>query len=94
MDQTDIEHLGVFKSEHIHHGSLIDREFHYTFLCELKMPLSELRKQESEVEALELLPLHTFAEEVWGLANPQRYVPHDTAYYKAVIKAIKERLQF
>ncbi len=94
LDQNDIEHLGVFKSEHIHHRSLIDREFHYTFLCELKMPLSELRKQESEVEALELLPLHTFAEEVWGLANPQRYVPHDTAYYKAVIKAIKERLQF
>ncbi len=92
LDLEQLDHLGIFKSEHKHHNSLIDREFHHTFLCELKTPLSSLKKQDSEVEALELLPLHTFTEEVWGLANPQRYVPHETAYYKAVIKAIKERL--
>ena len=94
LEEKELDHLGVFKSEHEHHSSLIDREFHYTFLCELKAPLSSLRKQESEVEAIKLLPLFTFAEEVWGLANPQRYVPHQRAYYKAVIKALKERLKF
>ena len=37
-------------------------------------------------------PNKDIAEEVWGLANPQRYVPHDLSYYKTVIKAIKQRL--
>ena len=91
IDKEDLQPLGVFKSEHHHRDDLIDKEFHHTFLCQLNKPLSSLRKQDSEVEALELLPLFTFAEEVWGLARPQRYVPHKTAYYKAVIKAIKER---
>jgi isopentenyldiphosphate isomerase len=94
LNKDKLEHLGIFKSEQVHHGTLIDREFHHTFLCELNKPLSALRKQDSEVEALDLLPLHTFAEEVWGLANPQKYVPHAPAYYKTVIRAIKERLHF
>ena len=92
LEHQELHPLGVFKSEHEHHSSLIDREFHHTFLCELKTLLSSLRKQESEVEALELLPLHTFAQEISGPANPQRYVPHASSYYKTVIKAIKERL--
>ena len=91
IDKAKLEKLGVFKSEQQHHNSLIDKEFHHTFLCQLNTPLSSLRKQDSEVEALELMPLFTFAEEVWGLAKPQRYVPHESSYYRAVIKAIKER---
>ncbi|MCX2720190.1 NUDIX hydrolase [Lentiprolixibacter aurantiacus] len=92
LEKGELHLLGVFKSEQLHHKTLIDREFHHSFLCELNTPLAALRKQDSEVEALKLIPLHTLAEEVWGMANPQRYVPHDISYYKAVIKAIKERL--
>ncbi|NND14700.1 MAG: NUDIX domain-containing protein [Eudoraea sp.] len=91
VDEKELEKLGVFKSVQKHHDSLIDKEFHHTFLCELNTPLSALRKQDSEVEALKLVPLFTFAEEIWGLARPQRYVPHEPSYYKAVIKAIKAR---
>ena len=94
INKEALQPLGIYKCEQEHHSSLIDREFHHAFLCELKTPISSLRKQDSEVEALELLPLHTFAEELWGLANPQKYVPHDTGYYKTVIKAIKEKLKF
>lgn len=92
LSEESLHHLGVFKSEHFHHNSLIDKEFHHTYLCELNQPVSSLKKQESEVEALDLIPLHTFAEEVWGMANPQKYVPNDPEYYKTVIKAIKGRL--
>lgn len=92
LDKKELDHLGVFKSEQLHKVNLIDREFHYTYLCELNTPFSALRKQDSEVEALKMLPLNILAEEVWGLANPQKYVPHDISYYKAVIKGIKERL--
>lgn len=89
---TQLEKIGVFKSVQQHGIDLIDCEFHHTFICELTVPFSTLKKQESEVEALKMMPLLQLAEELWGLANPQKYVPHKTSYYKAVIKAIKLRL--
>ncbi|NAS11734.1 NUDIX hydrolase [Poritiphilus flavus] len=92
ISEADLEPIGVFKSYHEHREDLIDFEFHHTFLAELKVPLSSLRKQQSEVESLDLVPLMQLAEEVWGLANPQKYVPHEVAYYKQVIRSIKQRL--
>lgn len=92
VNENDLEKIGVFKSVHQHSESLIDREFHHTFLCELKTPLASLKKQENEVEAVALIPLLQFSEEVWGMANPSKYVPHETSYYKEVIRNIKKRL--
>lgn len=84
--------IGVFKSSQNHDNSIIDNEFHHTFLCELKTPLQNLKKQDSEVESLAMIPLFTFAEEVWGLANTAKYVPHSREYYKTIVKSIKEML--
>ncbi|MDE3740693.1 NUDIX hydrolase [Maribacter polysaccharolyticus] len=92
ITKDDLHHIGVFKSVQKHHDELIDCEFHHAYLCELKVPLSQLQKQDSEVEALELTSLIRFSEETWGLANPGKYVPHGTDYYKTVIKAIKKSL--
>ncbi len=88
----DLEKIGVYKSVQTHRESLLDCEFHHSFVCELKVPVLQLKKQESEVEDLRLIPLIQFSEEVWGLANRSGYVPYDTSYYKAVIKAIQSRL--
>lgn len=90
--KEDLTKIGVFKSIQEHSENLIDNEFHHTFLCELKTPLGTLKKQNSEVEALTMIPLIQFAEEIWGLANAARYVPHSTEYYKTIIKSIKGRL--
>tara|TARA_R110002167_G_scaffold143481_6_gene332802 strand:+ start:309 stop:857 length:549 start_codon:yes stop_codon:yes gene_type:complete len=90
--EGDLEKIGVFKAEHRHSDILIDREFHHTFLCVLKVPLDSLTKQASEVDQLALIPLIQMAEETWGMANLKKYVPHGTAYYQAIIKAIKARL--
>ena len=81
-----------FKSEHAHPGGILDREFHYVYLSELSVPLASLQPQEGEVSELEMRSLLQFSEEIWGLANPGRYVPHRRKYYTAVIKAIKSRL--
>ncbi|CAM4239653.1 NUDIX hydrolase [Zobellia nedashkovskayae] len=88
----ELEKIGIFKSVHRHSENLIDCEFHHTFLCKLKVPLHELKKQESEVDDLALVSLIQFSQETWGLANPQKYVPHSTEYYKTIIKEIKKRL--
>lgn len=87
-----LKKVGVFKSQKDHHKDFRDYEFHHSFIAELKVPLSALRKQDSEVDELALIPLHTFAEETWGLANTSKYVPHDAAYYKTVISAIRNEL--
>lgn len=92
LTENDLEKIGVFKSVHKHGENLTDCEFHHTYITELKVPLEKLRKQESEVEALALIPLLQLAEETWGLANPKKYVPHGTEYFKTVLKKIKEKL--
>lgn len=89
---SDLQKIGIFKAEHIHGSHFIDREFHHTFLYELKIPLEQLKKQQDEVDDLALIPITQFAEETWGMANLKKYVPHGQTYYKAIIKAIKEQL--
>lgn len=92
ITKEDLVKIGVFKSSQRHEKNLIDNEFHHTFLCNMKVPFNTLKKQESEVEALTMIPLIKFAEEVWGLANTEKYVPHSTEYYKTIIKSIKKQL--
>lgn len=92
ITKKELRKIGVFKSVHKHHEDLIDNELHHTFICELKVPLESLQKQETEVENLALIPLTQFAEETWGMANLKKYVPHHPEYYQTIIKSIKERL--
>lgn len=92
ITKDELQKIGVFKSIQKHNNGLMDCEFHHTYLCELKVPLSNLKKLDSEVNALKLISLIQFSEETWGIANPAKYVPHAMEYYKSVIKAIKKRL--
>ena len=92
ISEADLEPIGTFKAIHKISEDFIDAEFHHIFLCELKVPLTALTKQESEVDNLALIPLFKFAEETWGLANAAKYVPHGPTYYKTIVKEIKSRI--
>ncbi|MBO0322474.1 NUDIX domain-containing protein [Muricauda sp. CAU 1633] len=92
ISESDLEPIGTFKAIHQISEDFIDAEFHHVFICELKTPLNRLTKQDSEVDALDLVPLLQFAEETWGMANTGKYVPHGVDYYKTIIKEIKKRL--
>ncbi len=92
ISKSDLEKIGVFKSVQKHRNDLTDCEFHHTYLCELKVDFSDLVKQDSEVEALNLISLTQFSEEVLSMGQLKKYVPHNTAYYKTVIAAVRERL--
>ncbi len=89
----NLQKIGVFKSTQIHHATLKDHEYHHTYLCCLKKPFSQLVMQKSEINDLKLIPLIQFSEEVWGLANSKKYVPHQSSYYAAIIKSIQQRLE-
>lgn len=88
ISKDQLQKIGVFKSIQKHNNELIDCEFHHTYLCKLKVPLENLQKQESEVEALKLISLNQFMQE----HQFSTYVPHDLSYYQTIIKSIKEKL--
>lgn len=92
INETDLKSLGTFKAVHKISEDFIDAELHHIFLCELNVPLNQLKKQESEVEDLALIPLFKFAEETWGLASVGKYVPHGPTYYKTIVQEIKKRV--
>lgn len=92
ISNIQLEKIGVFKSIQKHRNNLLDCEFHHTYLCKLKVPLENLQKQESEVEALKLITLAQFLSEVSVNNRLKRFVPHSFNYCKAIFKAIKERL--
>ncbi len=93
IEKKDLEKIGVFKSVQKIGAAQTDCEFHHTYLSELRVALQQLKKQESEVADLALVPLTRLAEETWGMANPKKYVPHGTSYYKTIVKAVKNRLK-
>ena len=92
LAEADLESIGTFQEIHKHAKDFVDAELHHLFLAELKKPLSSLRKQETEVEALDLVPLYQFAEETWGLGRLDHYVPHGPNYYKTIVIEIKKRI--
>ena len=91
--ESDLYKIGVYKSEQTHNQNFKDFEFHHCFIAPLEVPLKELKKQDSEVEELRLIPLIRLAEDILGLANRDIYVPHQLSYYKDVISAIRNALK-
>ena len=92
ISKDDLQKIGVFSSIFEHSKDLIDNEFHHTFICKLKVPLERLKKQESEVEALVLLPVEQFTIDLSDEKRSKNYVQHPKDYFMQVIKAI-EKLQ-
>ncbi|WP_422348256.1 NUDIX hydrolase [Flagellimonas sp.] len=87
----DLEKIGYFPSVHQHSKTLLDKEFHHTFICKLEVSLSQLVKQESEVDALDLMDLETFKSKVEH-KQLDGFVPNDSSYYLKVIEEISNRL--
>ena len=92
IKKEQLEKIGVFKSVQKPKENLIDCEFHHTFSCLLNSPLQDLKKQDSEVEALTLVSLDQFKKEILMNKTSKKYVPHDLLYYKEVIDCIKKKL--
>lgn len=88
VSKYDLFQIGTFKSEHFHSDCCIDREFHHTFVCELTVPFSSLKKQKEEVEDLILIPLNEFLEDLISEQPQRTYVPHGMEYYSSILNAI------
>lgn len=89
---SDLQKIGVFKSVQKHSESLIDCEFHHTFLAELCVSLENLSKQESEVADLKLISITQFEEELGKEETSKKYVPHSLDYYQTILSEVKKLL--
>ena len=91
ISPSDLKKIGVFKSIHNHSETLKDYEFHHTFIAELKSPFSSLKKQENEVESLELVSIKQFGKAIKNIST-FKYVPHEISYYKNIHREISNRV--
>ena len=93
ISTDELQKIGYFPSFFRHREDLIDNEFRHTFKCELKEPLESLKKQENEVEALELIPVHKFKIELNEEESLRKYVPHETKYYHLIIAEVQKAIR-
>lgn len=91
ITKADLKPLGKWKESHEHPNGLIDKEWHYLYLCKLIDPLENLQLQEEEVAAIRLIPMANFEQSVEE-GNIGDFVPHGTDYYLHIINAIKKEM--
>lgn len=92
ISENDLQKIGVFECFQSYDTGIIDNEFHHTFICELKVPISELIPQEEEVEALKLVALNDFKTLIDTIENNNNhFVPSNKSYYKLVWQHITQK---
>ncbi|WP_303315554.1 NUDIX domain-containing protein [Flavivirga abyssicola] len=91
ISENDLKRIGVFECFQTYKNGIIDNEFHNTFICELKVPMSKLIPQEEEVEALKLVSFSNFKDLIKNIGNnDNHFVPSNKLYYELVLQNIIE----
>jgi isopentenyldiphosphate isomerase len=92
ITKKELHKIGVFKYRYQHKKDLLDCEFHHTFLSELKVPLTTLEMQETEVHDLALISIPTFRKELESNMITKKYVTYEMEYYDIVLNSILKSL--
>lgn len=92
ISENDLKKMGVFECFQTYEsGRIIDNEFHNTFICELKVAISQLTPQEEEVETLKLVSFKNFKELINTIENNgNHFIPSNKPYYELVLQNIIE----
>lgn len=88
LSEEDLELIGVYKCFQDYDNGLIDNEFHNTFIAELKVNISELNLQETEVEAVKLVSFQDFENLIVNIGKNNHFVPSNKTYYQTVYEKI------
>ena len=92
LEQNSLQHIGVFLHKTSYdNGNIQDNEFHQVFKAQLNVNLEELIIQENEVEAIKLVSLEDFETLLKDSISNNHFVTSNTAYYKFILKSIKQR---
>ena len=85
------EKIGVFPCFQSYDNGIIDNEFHHTYIAELRIGLSLLTPQESEVEALKLVTIKEFENLLEESEFNNHFIKSNSNYYQFVLNAIKKK---
>lgn len=92
ISENDLYKIGIFKCFQSYENGINDNEFHHTFICKLKVKLSELIPQEEEVEALKLVSLNSFKELIDTIEKKNNhFVPSNKLYYETILEHILKK---
>lgn len=93
ITKADIRFLKMFLAKKRPTPVIIDNEFHYVFLSELKVPIEKLRLQKEEVSDIELISLTTLKKQLTDPELVKKYVPHGSSYFDYILAAIEKNVQ-
>lgn len=88
ISENDLHAIGIFPCFQSYESGIVDNEFHNTFISELKVPLSTLKVQEEEVEALKLVSFNKFEHLIVNAGIDNHFVPSNKTYYETIYKNI------
>ena len=92
LTMNQLEKIGVFECFQSYDNGITDNEFHHTFIAELQVPVTQLKPQPFEVEALKLVDLNEFMQLLDHSDTNGHFVATNRNYYLTVLKAIKQAL--
>jgi isopentenyldiphosphate isomerase len=84
----DLEKIGVFECFQSYSNGIKDNEFHHTFIAELKVDFNTLKPQKDEVEALKLISIAEFKQQLKHSDVSGHFVTSNQLYYEFVIASI------
>ncbi len=93
VTKDKLHKIGVHEDRKVHAEDLIDHEFHQVFICELTVPLDQLRLQTEEVSAVDLVPCNIFLKAVETGEGSYDFVANRNDYYHWVVEKIKLQCQ-
>ena len=88
ISKKKLKKIGIFECFQTYDNGIIDNEFHHTFICELKVPLSKLTPQLEEVEALKLVSVNDFEQLIKNIGIDNHFVASNKSYYETVFQHI------
>ncbi|WP_291864330.1 NUDIX domain-containing protein [Maribacter sp.] len=92
ISQNELQKIGIFKSFQKHSDTLIDYEFHHTFIVEFKVPLKDLTKKDSEIKRLDIIPINLLKKIIQNQKTTNKFAPHGSAYYNTITETILSKL--
>ena len=87
VSENDLIFIDTFRKKINHSENLIDNELHYIYMCNLNFKLNDLKIQEEEVSALDIIQVNELIQKIEN--NTLKFVPHGKDYFKLVFNAIQ-----
>ncbi|MGS2761856.1 NUDIX hydrolase [Sinomicrobium sp. M5D2P9] len=91
ISENDLEKTGICKSVKKHGQHITDKEFHHIYISPLRVPVSQLKLQETEVDDIKLMDMDEFLAVLTSPSSADLYVFQTPDYYTLVFPELKKR---